>query len=296
MDAPPKNIEELRALSIAIARGQSKLHLGAKAQQALSQLVDLQGDQSLLSISTLATQLDVNPSTISRLSRALGYQRFGELQRVLLSPSADSSHSFYRHQAEIALDADKDNFLLNSYALSNEHHYNIELAQRQIRTGDIENFTRTVMQARHVRLHAIRQFHSFTSFLNYGLGMIRADVSLLCDASFNVAESLATMTEDDVLIAASCQPYSKHVAEVCKVARSNNIKTITFTDHTSSPLVTYSDFAILVPHESRFISNSIVAYMAMAECLINACATTSGTTAEHELSKRDRLISELNIE
>ncbi|MBD3898067.1 MurR/RpiR family transcriptional regulator [Halomonas sp. ML-15] len=294
--AAPPDIEGLRALSIAIARGESSIYLGSKTQRVLSKLIELQGDQSLLSISSIAEKLDVNPSTISRLARSLGYKRFGDLQKVLIQPRTYAPSDFYRHQAGKALDADKYHLIAESHALTQEHKRNIDLAQGLIKTQDFEKLSSTIMGARHVRLHAIRQFHAFTSFMNYGLGMIHDDVSLLCDASLNVAERLATMTEQDVLITASCKPYSRHVAEVCKVAKSHKITTIAFTDYASSPLVTHSDIAVLVPHDSRFISNSMVAYISIAECLINACATTAGSEAEHELAQRDQLIDDLNIE
>ena len=126
--------------------------------------------------------------------------------------------------------------------------------------------------------------------------MVRADVGVLSDVNGGIAEGLAGMSRGDVLIAASCKPYTRQVIEVCRVAQSNGLKTLAITDFASSPLVRYSDSSILVPHDTSFISNSMVAFFAAAECLLNTCVTHSGDAVASALSRRDQLIADLNIE
>ncbi|MCE9683637.1 MurR/RpiR family transcriptional regulator [Halomonas alkalisoli] len=292
----PRTIEELQALSIAISRGDTDLHLGPRAREVLSQLIELRGDQSLLSISSLARRLNVNPSTISRLARTLGYERFGELQSLLLSSGLTPARSFYRQHATTALAADKQDLQAQARQLCGEHQLNIERFMEGLTNEDLGAFAKAVMGARRVRLHGMRQFHAFASFLAYGLGMIRSDVGLLSDDNVGVAEGLASMAAGDVLITASCKPYTRHVIDVCRAAHDNGIRTIVVTDYSSSPLVRHSEIAILAPHESSFISNSMVTFLGAAECLVNACATVGGDGAAEALSRRDKLIDQLDIE
>ncbi|MCE8026545.1 MULTISPECIES: MurR/RpiR family transcriptional regulator [Halomonadaceae] len=292
----PSDLESLRALSLAIARGESDRHLGPKAQEVLSRLIELRGDPALLSISALAEKLEVNPSTISRLARSLGYTRFGELQRILLSDSLTPPHSFYRQHASVALAADKSDLLNQARQLAGEQCRNIERLLDNLRSDELEAFANAVMNAARVRLYGVRQFHAFASFLAYGLGMLRSDVSLLSDSGHGIAEGLAGMGTDDVLIAASCKPYTREVVNVCKAARNHGIRVLVVTDMSNSPLVRHSEQALLVPHETSFISNSMVAFLSAVECLVNTCATLSGETAAEALSRRDRFIDELKIE
>ncbi|WP_189470192.1 MurR/RpiR family transcriptional regulator [Litchfieldella qijiaojingensis] len=292
----PRDLGALRALSLAIARGETDLHLGPKAQEVLAQLLELSGDQALLSISTLARRLEVNPSTISRLARALGYERFGELQSILLSERLDGSRSFYRQHATAALAADRGDLLAQARQLGREHCHNIERFLDGLSNTDLEAFAERVMGAGRVRLYGVRQFHAFASFLAYGLAMLRADVALLGGSDQGVAEGLAALSPGDVLIAASCKPYTRQVVEVCRAAQDHGIRVIAVTDFASSPLVRHSELAILAPHESSFVSNSMVAFAAAAECLVNACATHGGEAAAQALSRRDLFIETLGIE
>lgn len=272
------------------------MRLGSKAQEVLSRLLELSGDQALLSISTVAQRLKVSPSTISRLARTLGYERFGDLQSILLSERLDASRSFYRQHATRALAADRQDLLGQAHQLGREHCHNIERFQQTLGNDDLETFADTVMSAGRVRLHGLRQFHAFASFLAYGIGMLRADVALLSDSGHGVAEGLAALSPGDVLIAASCKPYTRHVIDVCQAAHEHGIRTIAVTDFASSPLVQHSDLAILVPHETSFVSNSMVTFICAAECLVNACATHAGEEAAQALSRRDLFIETLGIE
>ena len=293
---PPETVEALRELSLRISRGESDVHLGTKAQEVLARLIELNGDQALLSISTAARHLQVSPSTISRLARSLGYQRFSDLQRVLLSTTLSHSSSFYRDHASAALKADRHSLKSQAVRLCMENQQNIERFAQGISQVDLEAFAQAVMAADRVRLHGVRQFHALCSFTAYGLGMIRADVGLLNDSSNGIAEGLAAMSPGDVLIAASCKPYTRQVVDVCRLAHEHGVKTLVITDYASSPLVRHSSVSILVPHETSFISNSMVAFLAAAECLINACATVAAEEAATAISRRDYFIDELGIE
>lgn len=293
---PPETVDALRELSLRISRGESDLRLGPKAQEVLARLVELNGDQALLSISTAARHLGVNPSTISRLARSLGYERFSDLQSVLLSSTLSHSASFYRDHASAALQADRQCLKAQAVRLCRENQQNIERFGQGLSQVDLEAFAQSVVSADRVRLYGVRQFHALCSFIAYGLGMIRADVGLLNDYSNGIAEGLAAMSPGDVLVAASCKPYTRQVVDVCRLAHEHGVKTLIITDYASSPLVRHSGVSILVPHETSFISNSMVAFFAAAECLINACATVAGDDAATAITRRDHFIDELGIE
>lgn len=295
-DRPPQTIEDLRQLLLAIGRGESAIRLGPKAREALGHILELQGDPAVLSITALAERLDVSPSTITRLARTLGYEGFGNFQRVLVDASLNAPGAFYSRQAQAALAGDEGHLETQARRLCRENQANID---RFIEGLDSDAFSQAVhhiARARRISIHGSRQFHSFASFLAYGLGMIRADVRLLDTAGSGPAEGLAALSNDDVLIAASCAPYTASVVEVFKAGRAAGLTTIAITDRASSPLVQHSQTALFVPHQTSFLSNSMTAFIACAECLINACATALGDKAAQALAVREQFIRHLGIE
>ncbi|RUY04732.1 MurR/RpiR family transcriptional regulator, partial [Mesorhizobium sp. M2A.F.Ca.ET.040.01.1.1] len=150
--------------------------------------------------------------------------------------------------------------------------------------------------ARRVRVHGVRQFHSLASFLTYCLGMVRSDVALLDAPRLGVAEALSQLEPGDVVITASCAPYTRSVAEVGRIAAANGQKVIAITDSRSSPLVPPAQHAFFIPHASSFYSNSMGAYVVFCEALLNLVARELGDKALSSLAGRERLIAEMNIE
>lgn len=294
--APPRTVPELRHLMLRISRGEAQLSLGPKARRALVQILDLLGDPALLSITALAERLSVNPSTLTRLARSLGYPGFGAFQQVLLDASMTAPGDFYTRQAQTALAGEDASGMGGVARLCRENQANIERFLEGCDIGQFRQATALITSAPRVMVHGIRQFHAFASFLTYGLRMIRSDVHLLDSNNLGVAEGIASMTPEDVLIAASCAPYSAQVAETARAAAGQGIQIVAITDRASSPLVAVSRAAILVPHETSFLSNSLTTFILAAECLINGCAAVLPERSKEALTARDRMIKALEIE
>ncbi|WP_296764861.1 MurR/RpiR family transcriptional regulator [Sediminimonas sp.] len=292
----PQTMQELRDLMLRISRGEAHLSLGPKAQQALAEILDLRGDPALLSITALAEKLSVNPSTLTRLARNLGYPGFGAFQQVLLDASMNAPGDFYTRQAQTALAGEDASGMGGIARLCRENQANIERFLEGCDIGQFRRATDLITSAPRVMVHGIRQFHAFASFLVYGLRMIRSDVHLLDSNSLGVAEGIASMSGNDVLISASCAPYSAHVAATARAAAEQGIKVVAITDRASSPLVAVSQSAIFVPHETSFLSNSLTTFILTAECLINGCAAVLPEQAKQALSARDEMIKKLDIE
>lgn len=293
--APPDTLAGLRRLTVEIARGTAPVALGTKACAALSQLLDMLGDPALLSITTLAEALQVNPSTLTRLARSLGYSGFPALQQVLLSASMAPPGAFYSRQSQAALQG-ATSTRARAAQLCHENQANIDGFIQNFDEPAFEKATRMIIGAPRVVIHGIRQFHSIASFMVYGLRMIRSDVMLLDSNGLGLAEGLAMTSPDDVLIAMSCAPYSVQVVEVARAAAQIGLEVVALTDRASSPLVDRSSTAILVPHASSFLSNSMGAFLVAVECLINACAAARPEAAKLALKHRDEMIERLGIE
>ena len=259
------------------------------------QLLELSGDPALLSITRLAQHLGVNPSTLTRLAHALGYQGFPALQRVLLSATMAPPGLFYPRQGEDAIAAGSST-RAGITRLVRENQANIERFLDQLDEAAFTTAVELITAAPRVAVHGIRQFHATASFLVYGLRMIRSDVSLLNSSNLGISEGLAALRPDDCLISISCAPYSRQVIAAAEAARERNLATVAITDHAVSPLVETARASILVPHQSSFISNSIAAFMVAAECLINASAAADPERARAALRERADMIRRLAIE
>jgi len=281
---------------LRIARGETDIYLGPKAYRALGQILDMQGDQALLSITSLAKRLEVNPSTITRLAHTMGYSGFGALQEVMLKASMSPAGAFYSNKARTALEGGDAALVARTARLCHENQANIDRFVDGLDAAQIEEAVDLIVGAPRISVHGIRQFHAFASFLVYGLRMIRSDISMLDSNALGIAEGIGALSKGDVLISASCAPYSIQVVEAAKAAAEKGVILIAVTDAGTSPLVPHSKVAVFAPHETSFISNSLTTFIVVAECLINACAAASPKRSKNALLERDRIIKRLHIE
>lgn len=294
----PRTIEGLRNLALQIARDEAEVSLGAKAHAVLARLVDMPEQAAVRSISELGELLHVNASTLTRLAKRLGYAGFGDFQDVFREAIADDQRYFYSRQVGRLLTAgygSRENTgvfeQLAEETAANVRGFVSQLDPEALRAG-----AGRLAAARRVRVHGVRQFHALASFLTYGLGMLRSDVALLDAPRLGVAEAIAQLEPGDVVVVASCAPYTRSVARVAEVAARNGLDVIAITDTRSSPLAGPARHTFFVPHASSFYSNSMGAYVVFCEGLLNLVARELGDRAAAALTERERLIVEMNVE
>lgn len=295
---PPRTIDELRDLVISIRRDQSAISLGVKALDVLARLVDSPERAAVRTITELADLLSVNASTLTRLAKTLGYSGFNDLQSVFRQAIADDERYFYSRQAGRLLSTAPAGIpeLGVFERLARETVANMDGFVAQLDAGTSRDTALLLATAPRVRVHGVRQFHAFASFLAYGLGMLRSDVSLLDAPRLGEAEALAQLGEGDAVVVASCAPYTRSVADVAENAAARGLEVVAVTDTRASPLVAPSRHAFFVPHASSFFSNSMGAYVVFAEGLLNLVARTMGDRAMTALAQREKLIVDMRIE
>lgn len=296
----PRTVQQLRDLAVQIGRGDSNVTLGGKAHAVLSKLVDRPDEVAVRTITELSDEMGVNPSTLTRLATRLGYAGFSDFQSVFRDNVTHASRNFYTQQAHRLIDTPAS-FKNKSevgviVTLAEESVKNINGFLSQLDGSDLSAVAKLLAKSRRVRVHGLRQIHSLASFLTYGLGMIRADVSLLDGPGLGIAEGLAQLEKGDVVIVSTVAPYTRSVADVARAASNAGVTVIAITDTRSSPLVPHSKYSFFIPHESSFISNSMGAYVVFCEGLLNLVAKEMGDKALLALERREGFISELNIE
>jgi DNA-binding MurR/RpiR family transcriptional regulator len=297
----PRDLDELRALVVRIRRDQAEVSLGGKAFDVLVKLVEAPEQAAVRTISELGAVHSVNASTLTRLAKKLGFDGFNDFQSVFRQAIANDERYFYSRQAgrllssKAARPAGGEHMAVFE-SLARETERNVEGFLAELDTAAAGDAAKTLSTARRVRVHGVRQYHAFASFLVYGLGMLRSDVALLDAAQLGAAEALAQLEPGDVVVVASCAPYTRSVAEIAAVAAERQLTVVAVTDTRTSPLVPPSRHAFFIPHASSYFSNSMGAYIVFCEGLLNLVARRMGSSALDALARREDLIAEMKIE
>ncbi|WP_145006713.1 MurR/RpiR family transcriptional regulator [Pseudomonas oryzihabitans] len=290
----PDTVGGLKELLAAIERQEVDIALGSSSVRVLTALIESPQRAAVSSISELAEQVNVNASTLSRLARRLGYPGFSKLQDVFRRELTEG-RSFYSDQASrLVVGADDKGTLAQLTRLGRQESANIASAVEQVDPATFEAVVVILGQAKRVRIHGMRQFNSLALFMAYGLGMLRPDVGALDSIRQGVADSLAQLETGDALVVASCFPYTPSVLATAEVAARHGITVVALTDSASSPLAKTAHHSFFVPNHSLFFSNSMCAFMLLAEGLLSAVASSLGEASVEALKHRETLIAELN--
>ncbi|SFT32060.1 transcriptional regulator, RpiR family [Halomonas saccharevitans] len=290
----PDTLGDLERLLATIEQGEGSLRLGKRSRRVLSAMVTAPQQAAVSSISDLAERLGVSPSTLSRLAQRLGFEGFAGLQAVFRRHVTEGK-SFYSDQVSRLLDGDGDDDALARLArLGRQESANIADTVASIDGEAFTEAARLLVEAKRVRVHGMRQFASLASFLAYGLGMLRADAAPLDAVRHGVADALAQLEAGDVLVVASCFPYTPSVLATAEVAARQGIRVIALTDSRGSPLARVAHHVFPVPDHSLFFSNSMCAFMLLAEGLLSEAANLLGDEGLAALKRREQLIGELN--
>lgn len=290
----PDTLSGLKRLLEAIEAGEAEIRLGKRSRQVLALLIEAPQQAAVSSISELAERLGVNPSTLSRLAQRLGYGGFGQMQDVFRREVTEGQ-SFYSDQASRLLEsADDKERLARLTRLGRQESANIASLLERIDPDAFEQTVTLLATARRVRVHGMRQFTSLALFMAYGLGMLRPEVAALDASRQGVADALAQLDAGDVLVVASCFPYTRSVLATAEVAARHGISVIALTDSATSPLARIARHSFLVPNHSLFFSNSMCAFMLLAQGLLSEVAGALGEEGLAALKHREAMIAELN--
>ncbi|HSH47534.1 MAG TPA: MurR/RpiR family transcriptional regulator [Halomonas sp.] len=289
----PQTLAKLHELLHAIEAGRSPIGLGKAARHVLGALLTAPEQAAFSTISELAARHSVSASTLSRLSRRLGYAGFAQLQEVFRR-SLTRDKGFYSDQVSRLLEEDAAHGGLARLAeLARQESANLADLAATIDAESLAGSAEMLATARRVRIHGVRQFSSLAMFMAYGLGMLRSDAAILDGSRQGVADALAQLDEGDVLVVVSCYPYTPSVLATADVAARHDIRVIALTDAIGSPLCASAVHSFQVPNHSLFFSNSMCAFTLLVEALLSETASVLGDTGLVALKRRERLIGEL---
>ncbi|MCW4151566.1 MurR/RpiR family transcriptional regulator [Halomonas sp. 18H] len=290
----PTRLEDLERLLSELADDTSPIRLGKRSRQVLAALVAAPQETAVSSISHLAERLGVSPSTLSRLAQRLGFSGFAGLQDIFRRHVTQGRHFYSDQVSRLLADQPENGGMERLSRLEKQEGANLADLLAGLDARTFQQAAELLAEAPRVRVHGMRQFASLASFMTYGLGMLRGDAAMLDAARHGAADALAQLDEDDVLVVASGFPYTPSVLATAEVAARQGIQVIALTNSPASPLAGLAKYHFVVPDQSLFFSNSMCAFMLLAEGLLSETASRLGNAGLEALKRRERLIGELD--
>lgn len=265
-----KSYEDLRR---EIARRHADL--SDRLQRIAKYAVDHPDDIALNTISTLASEIGVQPSSIVRFANAFGFGGFSEMQQIFRSRLvADASSGYRARIANVRRVKSPENSNDPVAVLTREVDADIASLQELGQSADRALLRRAItLMSNAGTIYIAAQGRSFpvAFYLAYALGRLEVR-SHLIDGIGGLNKAVAqTATPSDVLIAISFRDYSPDIVGVVDTASERRVPIIAITDSPLSPIAASAkvSFEIRSATEDRPF-RSLVAPMALSQALVVA--------------------------
>jgi DNA-binding MurR/RpiR family transcriptional regulator len=276
---PPKTVEALRAEIMRQYDDASR-----RMKQVASFVLDKPEDVAFETLAVVADRAGVQPSTIVRFAKTLGYPGASQMQKVIRDEMLASHISLAygeraRHFSETAgADGDAAGTVLDEFAEADV--LALSHLRQTVTAAQIEQTVAALKNAETVYVAGFRRAFPPASYLAYALQRAGKRTCFIDGTGGLWANQIRSIGEKDLLIAISFRPYSEETAKCHALALERGAPILAITDSNVSPLVKGASQAFLVREGEVRSFRSLTATLCLVQSLVIAYAFATQTPAE----------------
>ena len=260
----PKTYEDLRAV---LSSG--TIHFPKRLRQVAIFLWQHPGNVALGTISQVAEQADVQPSTLVRFAQIFGYAGFSDFQE-LFKEHMKGSWQEGRPRGEGPAGGDENLHFVNGLVAASQ------ASLGRVGEGfDAAGFRRMIeLLAGADLLYIVGSKRAFpvTAYVSLALSQQGIRNVLVDNVGSTAFDQINCARPDDAVLAISFSPYNSITPDLVASARERNARIASITDSTFSPLVKLSDVWIEVIESDFAGFRSLAATLAVGMALVHGVA------------------------
>ncbi|MCC7371999.1 MAG: MurR/RpiR family transcriptional regulator [Chloroflexi bacterium] len=232
------------------------------------------------SANEVARRLEVDPATVVRLARALGYAGYPDLQRQIRTriphhyPSIDAAGH------------DPDGSSPVERAIV-QGQGNLQATLDATTAEQVERVVEMLAQARRVLVFGSGVASGLVMFLTSSLQTLGLPVDGEIGEGLNVVQRLSLLDERDLAMGVGFYRYPRQTVGALTEVRNAGVPSVAFTDSPLSPLAGVARVTLCAPVESISHRVSLVGPCALADALIAAYSSRHPDAVAASLRRLD---------
>ncbi|MBY6202583.1 MurR/RpiR family transcriptional regulator [Maritalea mobilis] len=223
------------------------------------------------SVRGLAEFADVNPNTVFRLARALGFDGY-EACRLAFQQALRGGEDSYADRAARLRDTEKGALF---DALAGAAQSNLGALFDPETVERVDQAASLLLSARQIHCVGVRSCYSIAHYLSYTGRMAFANFAPTPSEPGAIADTLTATGPNDVVVPISYSLYSAEAVRAHEIAKSRGARILAITDFYSSPLADGAEIVLTPKMDGPQALPSLLAYFALAEALIARMVSTS---------------------
>lgn len=245
--------------------------LSKRLQQIARYVLDHQTDIAFNTVTTIAEQAKVHPSSLIRFAKALDFSGFSDMQKLFRAKLASGQKDYQKRiesvQGDVSLDQEHASKELLTQICDANSHALSTLAQHV--SGDELELARDILQqANTIHVQGVRRSFPVASYLSYLLSNMNLPVHLIDSVGGMIKQQQSLIHTNDAVVAISFYPYGAETTDLLNLAAEKKCPVVVFTDSPISPLAKMADVCFCVKEAEIHSFRSLNATL----CLVQAVA------------------------
>jgi DNA-binding MurR/RpiR family transcriptional regulator len=228
------------------------------------------------SIRGLAKQAEVNPNTVTRLARELGYAGFDAFRADVQASLQTPAPSYAARARALRNRNGHDAFA----AVIDANHENTAALFSTETLELLESCIAPLLGARKVYTVGVRSCYSVAHYFSYVGGMAFENFVEMPSLPGAIADQISQVGPDDIVMGITYEHYSAEVVRACEMARTNGARVLALTDSYTSPIAIGAWKTLRLPMAGPHFLPSLNSALLAVEMLLVGMAARSDGTAE----------------
>lgn len=229
---PPRDFSALKALITERASALPK-----RLTQIAAFALENPDEIAFGTVSSIAEQASVQPSTLVRFSQALGYQGFSEMQEVFRSRLRDRIPNYGERLQQLrahARETSKAGAIFQGFCEASAR--SIAALEEKLAPADLDRAVDILSRAQTIYLIGLRRSFPIASYMAYALGKLGVRAILVDAVGGLAAEQITFASGSDAVLAISFTPYASETVTLARAAAEKGVPVVAVTDSPFSPL------------------------------------------------------------
>lgn len=256
-------------------------------------MVEHPEEVGLNSMRSVARNARVKPATITRLTKALGFQEYEALrepfrQRLRSSPPKFAS----RLQDVQKLGETGEKALFDD--LRAQEISNIERSLSDDNYVVMDAAAQTIHESRRIYVLGLRGAHAPAFLFHYAYQLFQRNSQLLDTNAGIFADQLRGIGPEDSLLVVSFPPYTQLTIDALEYAADAGARIVAITDSYISPAANAAVHTIVTKNASPSFYHSFTGAMAVVQALITLLVTKAGGDAVEIVREAEKQLSRIS--
>ena len=262
-----------------------------EVQKAAKYLISNTFEIPVYSLRKISKKAEVSPSTLIRLVRMLGFERYDDFKTVYIEEAKNSVSHFTLNAQKIQKQkTDKSFVKFEKFALKAiDSTLNDEIYDK------IDSIINLILGAKNIYIVGMRSTFSLAFYLYYLLHMMLPNVVLIRDQEGMLMSEITHMNNQDLVFVFGITPLSSSSIFTIKQIVTKDPKTVVLTDEIIANIVPNATQLVSLGNNSQTFIPSFIPFITFSELLVSKLIAKGDKRILSYIKKTELELSEVGI-